>query len=245
MLTFNNRTALVTGASRGIGKAIAKALARVGVVVYGTATTDEKARVLADELRAIHSQCAGYSLRLGKRDSLETLFRVLEKQGREPDILVNNAGVSSDSLLLRMREESWDRVLEVNLSSVYFLCKKMLRSMLRKKWGRIINISSVVGQSGNPGQCNYAASKAGLSGFSKSLAQEVAAKGITVNCVAPGFFQTDMTRKVDSAKVLPRIPAGRFGKPEEAAAAVLFLASEESSYITGETININGGLYMA
>ncbi len=245
MLTFNNRTALVTGASRGIGKAVARALARAGVAVYGTATTDEKAGVVADELRAIQPQCGGHSLRLGERDSLEALFHALAEQGREPDILVNNAGITSDALLLRMKKENWDQVLAVNLSSVYSLCKKMLRSMLRKKWGRIINVSSVVGQSGNPGQCNYAASKAGLFGFSKSLAQEVAAKGVTVNCVAPGFFQTDMTSKIDPARVLPRIPVGRLGKPEEVAATVLFLASEESGYITGETININGGLYMA
>jgi 3-oxoacyl-[acyl-carrier protein] reductase len=240
--------ALVTGASRGIGRAIAEALLAQGAAVAGTATTDSGAERIAAELAGPDRRVLG--LRLDVTDSASvdaTLEAIGDGFGGAPGILVNNAGITRDNLLMRMKETEWDDVIDTNLTSIYRLCKACLRPMTKARKGRIINIASVVGASGNAGQTNYAAAKAGMIGFSKSLAREVGSRGITVNCVAPGFIDTDMTRELTDDQrgaLLGSIPLGRLGQPAEIASVVAFLASPAAAYVTGETLHVNGGMYM-
>jgi len=245
---LDGEIALVTGASRGIGQAIALALGTAGAQVAGTATTEEGAIRIGRTLR--EAECTGLGLVLNVTDqaSIDSLLQQVDNRLGIPTILVNNAGITRDNLLMRMKDKEWDEVIDTNLSSVYRLSKACLRGMMKARKGRVINISSVSGVLGNGGQTNYAAAKAGMIGFTKSLAREVGSRGITVNCVAPGFIDTDMTRALD---VLRRehlqannIPLGRLGSPEDIAAAVAFLASEQAGYITGETLHVNGGMHM-
>ncbi len=236
--------ALVTGASRGIGRAIASRLARDGLFVVGTATADEGVRRIGSMLG---ENGAGVVLRVQSADSIATALRSVERDFGSPSVLVNNAGVTRDGLLMRMSDEAWDEVIDVNLGGIYRLTKPLLRSMMRARWGRVVSIGSVVGRMGNAGQTNYAAAKAGIEGFTRALAREVGARGITVNAVAPGFIDTDMTAELSEAQraeAVKRIPLGRLGAAEEVAAAVSFLVSDEAAYITGETVNVNGGLHM-
>jgi 3-oxoacyl-[acyl-carrier protein] reductase len=242
------RTALVTGASRGIGRAIATTLAAQGMQVIGTSTTEAGAAALHEALQAHGEGHMGLALDVCDQASLTAFFDTLSARALSPLVLVNNAGITRDNLLLRMKDEDWRQVIEANLTSIFTLSKHFVRAMIKARFGRIINITSVVGASGNAGQANYAAAKAGIIGFTKSLAQEVAARGVTVNAVAPGMIDTDMTRALTDAQreaMLTRIPAGRLGAADEIAAAVGFLASEQAAYITGETLHVNGGMYMA
>jgi 3-oxoacyl-[acyl-carrier protein] reductase len=246
--TLVNKVALVTGASRGIGRAIALALAGAGARVIGTSTSKEGADTLG-ALFASH----GFSgraavLDVGNPASIDTLIGDLEAAESLPTILVNNAAITRDALLLRMKPDDWDQVINTNLTSVFRLSRACLKRMMKERHGRIVNITSVVGSMGNPGQANYAAAKAGLLGFGKSLAREVASRGITVNAVAPGFIDTDMTRALTDAQrsaLQEQIPVGRLGSADDVAAAVLFLASPQAGYITGETLHVNGGMYMS
>jgi 3-oxoacyl-[acyl-carrier protein] reductase len=245
---MEDEIALVTGASRGIGQAVAQLLARRGATVIGTATTDAGAARITESFR--QSGLNGYGKKLNVNDSLgvaECVKQVNADFG-PPTILVNNAGITQDNLLMRMTEEEWTRVLDTDLTSTYRTCKAVMRGMLKARRGRIINISSVVGAMGNAGQANYAAAKAGLVGFSKSLARELASRGITVNVVAPGFIATDLTERMTDEQrqaMLGQIPLARLGCPEDVAEAVGYLASSAASYVTGETLHINGGLNMA
>ena len=244
---LENDVALVTGASRGIGREIAMALGKAGARVIGTSTTLEGAAAFTSALASHGCNGRGAVLDAAEAASIDALVGELESAGEMPTILVNNAAVTRDTLLLRMKPEDWERVIATNLTSVYRLSKACLRRMMKERRGRIVNISSVVGLTGNPGQANYAAAKAGILGFTKSLAREVASRGITVNAVAPGFIDTDMTRalgEAQRAELLKQIPAGRLGEAAEVAAAVLFLASPQAAYITGETLHVNGGMYM-
>jgi 3-oxoacyl-[acyl-carrier protein] reductase len=244
---LENDVALVTGASRGIGREIALALARAGARVVGTATTGEGAAGFTAALASHGYNGRGATLDVSDAASIEALVGELDGAAEMPTILVNNAAVTRDGLLLRMKPEDWDRVITTNLTSVFRLSKACLRRMMKERRGRIVNLTSVVGLTGNPGQTNYAAAKAGILGFTKSLAREVASRGITVNAVAPGFIDTDMTRSLTEeqrAGLLTQIPAGRLGEAADVAAAVLFLASPQASYITGETLHVNGGMYM-
>ncbi len=244
---IEGRVALVTGASRGIGRAIADALGRQGAVVVGTATTEQGADAISERLKTASIEGRGRVLDVGDPASVATLFGTLAAAGEVPTILVNNAGITRDNLLIRMKPEEWDQVLSTNLSSLYRVCKAALRGMMKARNGRIINITSVVGLTGNPGQVNYSAAKAGMIGFSKSLAREVASRNITVNTIAPGFIATDMTSELDEtqkAALKDQIPAARLGAPEDIAAAVVYLASDAAGYVTGETLNVNGGLMM-
>jgi 3-oxoacyl-[acyl-carrier protein] reductase len=239
--------ALVTGASRGIGRAIALALGSAGATVVGTATTADGAAQLGAALAAAGIKGRGAVWHAAEAASTDALVAEMETAGGLPTILVNNAGIARDALILRMKPEDWEQTLAVNLSAVFRLSKACLRRMLKERHGRIINIGSVVGSIGNPGQVHYSAAKAGLIGFTKALAREVASRNITVNTVAPGFIETDMTRALDEAQragYLSQIPVGRFGAAEEVAQAVAFLASREAGYITGQTLHVNGGLYM-
>jgi len=241
------RVALVTGASRGIGKAIAEALGRQGATVVGTATSAEGAEAITSGFADLGLAGRGIVLRVDDPASVEAALQDIEANEGAPTIVVNNAGVTRDNLLMRMKPEEWDEVISTNLSSIYRVCKACVRGMMKARRGAIVNVASVVGLSGNAGQTNYSAAKAGMIGFSKSLAREVASRNITVNVVAPGFIETDMTRALEERQVeqlRSQIPSGRLGTPEDIAAAVVFLASDAGSYITGETLNVNGGLYM-
>jgi 3-oxoacyl-[acyl-carrier protein] reductase len=244
---LDNQIALVTGASRGIGNAIALAVGGAGARVIGTATSVEGATRIGESLASHGYNGRGAVLDASEPASIDALMAQLEQAGELPTILINNAAITRDALLLRMKPEDWDAVIATNLTSVYRLCRACVRHMMRERRGRIVNLTSVVGLTGNPGQANYAAAKAGLLGFSKSLARELGSRGITVNAVAPGFIDTDMTRALSEeqrAALLRQIPAGRLGTPAEVAAAVLFLVSPQSAYITGETLHVNGGMYM-
>ena len=240
--------ALVTGASRGIGRAIAEALGAQGMLVIGTATSAAGAQAISDYFAAQGIAGQGMQLDVADDASVESVLKTIADTHGTVTVLVNNAGITRDNLLMRMKSEEWDGVINTNLTSLYRVAKACLRPMMKAKTGRIINIASVVGASGNAGQTNYAAAKAGMIGFTKSLAQEVGSRGITVNAVAPGFIDTDMTRELPEAQkqaLLQAIPLARLGQPEEIAAAVAFLASGAATYITGETIHVNGGMYMA
>lgn len=243
-MNLSGKIALVTGASRGIGKAIAEKLVACGATVIGTATTEKGAEAISQYLG---SHGKGYALNVTDESSIESVIDAIKTEFGDIDILVNNAGITRDNLLMRMKEDEWQDILNTNLTSVFRLSKALMRTMMKKRYGRIITIGSVVGTMGNAGQANYAAAKAGLIGFSKSLAREVASRGITVNVVAPGFIATDMTEALteeQKALTLAQVPAGRLGEPVEIANAVAFLASDEASYITGETLHVNGGMYM-
>lgn len=247
MINLNDKVALVTGASRGIGAAIAEQLGAAGATVIGTATSESGAEKISARLRELGIRGAGKVLNVTDADSVAVLMKSVQDEFGTPAILVNNAGITKDNLLMRMSDEEWFDVINTNLSSIYRLSKAVLRGMMKARWGRIINISSVVGSMGNAGQSNYAATKAGVSGFARSLAAEVGSRGITVNTVAPGFIDTDMTKGLpedQKAGLLSNIPVGRLGKPEEIAAVVVFLASDAAAYVSGETIHVNGGLYM-
>ncbi|MDJ0739020.1 MAG: 3-oxoacyl-ACP reductase FabG [Gammaproteobacteria bacterium] len=244
---LDGKVALVTGASRGIGKAIAEELAGQGATVVGTATSQGGADAITQRFVDAGSKGGGKVLDVGDDVSVDKVIKEIGDEYGPVTILVNNAGITRDNLLLRMKTDEWDSVVDTNLTSIYRMCKACLRAMMKAKTGRIINIASVVGASGNAGQTNYAAAKAGMFGFTKSLAQEVGSRGITVNVVAPGFIDTDMTRELPEAQreaLLAAIPLGRLGGPKEVAAAVAFLASDAAGYITGETIHVNGGMYM-
>lgn len=238
---------LVTGASRGIGRAIARTLAAEGWRVVGTATTAAGADAIHAALADGPAPGRGAVLDVGDRGAVDALFEELDRNGEIPGVLVNNAGITRDGLLVRMKPEDWREVVSVNLDGIYYMCRAAIRPMMRARAGRIINVTSVTGITGNAGQTNYAAAKAGIAGFSKSLAREVASRGITVNTVAPGFIDTDMTRALPEeqrGRLRSEIPLGRFGAPEDVAAAVSFLASPGAGYVTGETIHVNGGMYM-
>lgn len=241
---MQGKIVLVTGASRGIGRAIAEEFAAKGATVIGTATTERGAEAISAYLG---QQGKGLALNVTDPASIEKVLEEIKAQFGDIDILVNNAGITRDNLLMRMKDEEWFDILQTNLSSVYRLSKAVLRAMMKKRFGRIITIGSVVGSMGNPGQTNYCAAKAGVVGFSKSLAKEVASRGITVNVVAPGFIETDMTNELTEEQqqaILTQVPTGRLGQAEEIAKAVAFLASDDASYITGETLHVNGGMYM-
>jgi len=241
------RVALVTGASRGIGQAIAEALGRQGAVIIGTATSEQGASTIGEALRALGLAGRGAVLDAGSEASVEALLADVTAHEGAPAILVNNAGITRDNLLMRMKTEEWDAVVSTNLSSVFRVTKACLRGMMKARYGRIVSIGSVVGSSGNAGQTNYAATKAGIVGFTKSLAREIASRNVTVNVVAPGFIETDMTRALDEKQIQTlreQIPLARLGSTADVAAAVVFLTSDAGSYITGETLNVNGGMFM-
>jgi len=246
-MSMENEIALVTGASRGIGKAIALALGQRGATVIGTATSESGAEQITAYLKEAGVKGRGVALNVTEQASIDAVLEAITKEFGAPTVLVNNAGITRDNLLMRMKDDEWDAIIDTNLKSVYRMSKACVRAMTKARKGRIISIASVVGASGNAGQTNYAAAKAGIFGFTKSLAREVGARGITVNAVAPGFIDTDMTRALaDEHKdnLLRQIPLNRLGQPEEIAAAVAFLASPEAGYITGETLHVNGGMYM-
>lgn len=242
---MTQRIALVTGASRGIGQAIAKRLANEGYLVIGTATSEKGAAAVNDYLQELGG--AGRVLNVQNAEQINQLFDSIEKEFGNVQVLVNNAGITQDGLLMRMDDNAWERVLDVNLTSVFRTSKRAMKGMMKARQGRIINITSVVAAMGNAGQTNYTASKAGIEGFTRSLAREIGSRQITVNCVAPGFIDTDMTSELDEALIqsmLNAVPLARLGKPEDIAAAVNFLASEEAGYITGTVLDVNGGMYM-
>ncbi len=245
---LENQIALVTGASRGIGQAIAKGLGASGATVIGTATSAAGADKITAYLKEAGISGQGMVLDVADNESVASCIKQIGADYGAPDILVNNAGITKDTLLMAMKDEQWEDIINTNLTSIFRMSKAVVRGMMKKRNGRIISISSVVGASGNPGQTNYAAAKAGLVGFSKSLAREIGSRNITVNAVAPGFIDTDMTRELDQNQkdaLLTQIPLGRLGSAEEIAATVVFLASPAAGYITGETIHVNGGMYMS
>lgn len=247
-INLENRVALVTGASRGIGSAIARVLGGCGATVIGTATSEAGTRKIEQMFRENRIKGTAGVLDVSSAQSVEAFFKRLAEENMNPAILVNNAGITRDNLMLRMKDEEWLDVIETNLNSVFRVTRQCLKGMVKARYGRIINISSVVGLSGNPGQVNYSAAKAGMLGFTKSLAREVGSRGITVNAVAPGFIVTDMTGELSEehrSAMNKQMALGRFGEAVEVAETVAFLASDSAGYITGETINVNGGLYMA
>lgn len=246
-LATNKKIALVTGASRGIGAGIAVEMARQGFIVIGTATTNDGAKIITQMFELNKLDGMGYVLDVNSNKSIDDLITKINTEIGEINVLVNNAGITKDALLLRMKDDDWDAVINTNLRSVYKLSQAVIKGMMKNRYGRIINISSVVGHTGNAGQTNYAATKAGISGFTKSLAQEIGSRGVTVNCVAPGFIDTDMTKALSEPQreqLLKHIPLGRLGAPADIAHAVCYLASDLAGYITGETIHINGGMLM-
>ena len=246
-MSLEGKVALVTGATRGIGRAIAIRLGEQGATVIGTATSDAGAQTISDFLKEANITGTGVVLNVTDSDSIESVVTDIESRFSAPDILVNNAGITRDNLLMRMKDDEWNDIIETNLTPIYKLSKRCLRAMTKARWGRIVTITSVVGVMGNAGQTNYAAAKAGVIGFSKSLAREVGARGITVNTVAPGFIDTDMTSSLPEAHktaLLEQVPVKRLGEPQEIAAAVSFLASQDAGYVTGETLHVNGGMYM-
>jgi len=246
-LPLQNKIALVTGASRGIGAAIAIELAKKGALVIGTATSEKGIKAIEQTFKLNNLGGVGMVLDVNINESVSGLIKNIIESHGEINILVNNAGVTKDALLVRMKDDDWDTVISTNLKSIYKLSQGVIKSMMKNRYGRIINITSVVGFMGNAGQTNYAATKSGISGFTKSLAQETGSRGITVNCVAPGFIDTDMTRDLTEEQrnqLLEHIPLSKLGNPKDVANAVLFLASDEASYITGETIHVNGGMLM-
>lgn len=247
-MSFSDKVVLVTGASRGIGAAIAHAFAQKGAIVVGTATSSAGADKITQAIQATGNRGVGLVLDVCNADHIEQLLKHVQEQFGAVAILVNNAGITEDNLILRMRSEQWDHVIDTDLNSVYRTTKGCLRAMMKARWGRVINITSVVGITGNPGQANYCAAKAGVIGFTKSVAIEMAGVGITVNAVAPGFIQTDMTDALNEkqqAAIMSQIPAKKLGKPVDIAHVALFLASDEAAYITGQTLHVNGGMYMA
>ncbi|WP_370978839.1 3-oxoacyl-ACP reductase FabG [Agaribacterium sp. ZY112] len=246
-MSLETKVALVTGASRGIGAAIAAELGRAGAKVIGTATSQKGADAITARFKELGLEGEGQVLNVTDADSVAALLKYVQESYGAPQILVNNAGITKDNLLMRMSDDEWFDVINTNLSAVYRLSKAVLRGMMKARWGRIVNISSVVGQMGNAGQTNYSATKAGVMGFTRSLAKEVGSRNITVNAVAPGFIDTDMTRELtdeQKAPMLAAIPLARLGQPEEIARTVKFLASDDAAYVTGETIHVNGGMYM-
>lgn len=247
-MRLNNQVALVTGATRGIGRAIAQELARQGAKVIGTATSESGAAAISEYLTSIGPDCGkGVVLNVTDAERCVGVVEQIQKEYGSLSILVNNAGITQDQLAMRMKDEEWDAVIATNLTAVARLSRAVLRGMMKAKHGRIINITSVVGSAGNPGQMNYAAAKAGVAGMARALAREIGSRNITVNCVAPGFIDTDMTRELgeqQTAALMQQIPLGRFGLPEDIAAAVAFLASSQASYITGTTLHVNGGMFM-
>lgn len=243
-MNLEGKIALVTGASRGIGRSIAETLVARGATVIGTATSENGAAAISEYLG---ENGKGMALNVTDPASIESVLKAITEEFGPLDILVNNAGITRDNLLMRMKDDEWTDIMDTNLTSIFRLSKAVLRGMMKKKCGRIINVGSVVGTMGNPGQTNYAAAKAGVIGFTKSMAREVASRGVTVNTVAPGFIETDMTKALNEeqrAATLSSVPAGRLGDPREIAAAVAFLASPDAAYITGETLHVNGGMYM-
>ena len=244
---LDGKTALVTGASRGIGKAIAMTLGAAGAKVAGTATSSSGAAAITEYMKSAGIEGAGYELNVTNADACEAVISDIGKNLGPVSILVNNAGITRDNLLMRMKDQEWDDIMETNLKPIFRLTKLVARPMMKARSGRIINITSVVGSMGNAGQANYAAAKAGVAGFSKSMARELGSRCITVNCVAPGFIDTDMTRELSEEQrdtLIGHVPLGRFGAPEEVAEAVLFLASDGAAYVTGTTIHVNGGMLM-
>ncbi len=247
MSKLENQVALVTGASRGIGAAILEALAGAGATVVGTATSEAGAAAISERIAAMGAKGAGMVLKVEDAAQCDAVLKEIETRFGATSILVNNAGITRDMLLMRMKDEEWDEVMATNLTPVFRLCRGVMRGMMKARTGRIINISSVVGFMGNAGQTNYVAAKAGMVGFTKALAREVGSRNITVNCVAPGFIETDMTKSLAEEqvkKLVENVPLGRLGQVGDIAAAVLYLASPEASYVTGNTIHVNGGMYM-
>ena len=243
----DKQVALVTGASRGIGAAIARQLAQEGFIVIGTATSDDGAAKISDALSAFPG-CRGANLNVNDAAAAEALIDGIVKAHGGLQVLVNNAGITRDTLAMRMKDEDWDAVLETNLKAVFRMSRAVIRPMMKQRYGRIISITSVVGASGNPGQANYAAAKAGVAGMTRALARELGSRGITVNCVAPGFIETDMTAALPEAQqqaLLGQIPLGHLGKPEDIAHAVAFLAGAKAAYVTGQELHVNGGMFMA
>ncbi|OUR86406.1 3-oxoacyl-ACP reductase [Methylophaga sp. 42_8_T64] len=246
-MSLEGKVALVTGATRGIGRAIALSLGEQGATVIGTATSESGADTISGFLNDAGVKGTGMVLNVTDADAIESVVSAIEADFGAPSILVNNAGITRDNLLMRMKDDEWNDIIDTNLTPIFKMSKRCLRAMTKARWGRIITITSVVGVMGNAGQTNYAASKAGVIGFSKSLAREVGTRGITVNTVAPGFIDTDMTSSLSDAHkttLLEQVPVKRLGEPEEIAAAVTFLAGQNAGYISGETLNVNGGMYM-